>query len=275
MYPLIPKTEAYHLPILRDTIFSNKGYGRDDSMSIALCFRGTNGLLLATDSVMTIVARDQKSLHTENTSQKLWRIANNMGLTSIGTQEDYRKYVIGKVIEFYKESEHADIEKVIEIIKTDYLGRIEGFSEAAIRRINYAMLMIIAGYEDSEPYIINVESDPMEGIAFSPGKRLYLPLGKRLYRCVQGMDTIAYYWITRLNLDKKLEEGISIESLKKIATFIILESSFTAGIGEPIQMATITIEDGCQLIGKDEINNLVKMTKRNSSLPKLNRYLFG
>ena len=122
-------------------------------MSISLCFRGIDGILLATDSAVTIISQDLKSIHTEHNSQRLWKIANNMGVISIGTHEDYRKYVLSKVIEHYKDSGQAEVEKVIELIKTDYLERMKGYNESEVRRMGYQMTMTMAGYDNMKPYL--------------------------------------------------------------------------------------------------------------------------
>jgi len=221
-------------------------------MSISICLLGTDGLLLAADSRLSLISEDRKSTHTENNSQKLFRITDNMGIVSIGTHEDYRKYVLGKIIEHYENTkEIATVEKVVEIMKSDYLLRVSGFNDSTMRRVSFQMVSIIAGYNGNKPYIISCDSGADYGL-------LPFALGKRPFRCIHGMDTIADYWIKKLNIDVKLEEGVSITYLKKLATLLIVESaSFMDSIGLPIQMATISKKKGFQFIGKSEIDSLI------------------
>lgn len=268
MYLPIPDKQLYCLPNSYDTILPHKyaGQGRNDSMSISLCFRGNDGLLLATDSAMTIFSKDGRTLHTDYNSQKIFKITKNMGVTSIGSHEDYRKYVLNKIIETYKDSEQAKVEDVISIVKEDYLNRIKGYSENEVIRMHYGMAMTIVGYEGSTPYIISVESQTEGGVSYAPGVRPY--------RCIHGLDSIADYLIFKLNLDKQLEEGLSLEELIKIATFLILEtSSYMNGVGGLIQMATITPKDGFCFVDKDVVEDLTQKMKRKSSFVKLSRLL--
>ncbi len=235
-------------------------------MSISLCFRGNDGLLLATDSAMTIFSKDRQTLHTDYNSQKLWRITSNMGIASIGSHEDYRKYILNQIIETYKDLQQSKAEDIIATIKDDYLNRIKGFSENDVRRMSYGLAMTIAGYEGTNPYILSVESQNEGGVSYAPGIRPY--------RCIHGLDSIAEYLIFKLNLDKQLEEGLSLVELKRIATFLILETaSYMDGVGGPIQMATITPKDGFCFVDKNVIEDLTQKMKRKLSLMKLSRLL--
>jgi 20S proteasome alpha/beta subunit len=254
-----PYLPCFDLPYGRIT---SESKGRDDSMSIAMGFIGKDGIVLATDSYLSIVNDSGNLERTDDNSQKLWQITPFVGCTSIGSQEGYRKWLIDQLIKYSQNTKKVDdfdklCGKYINIMKDDHLRRIKGFSDTLVKSIegHYIMRMLIGGYDkDGTPRIISVDSSWIHGLPFTHDK-------VTSYR-IHGADNIGEYWMKRFNLQKIVADGLEVKALKRLAVFIINETSlYFPYVGGRIQLATITGKVGFKNIS-DEVKDIKDSIKR-------------
>ncbi len=223
-------------------------------MSIALGFVGVDGILLATDSRMLIGVGERVEFE-DNHSQKLWKLSDNIGLTSIGAQHGYRQYLVDicqkKLLdEGTKECDIATFRLLKDVIKDDFMQQLEKYDSALTKELlRFNLAIMIAGYcKDLRPYILNIET-------YVSSSNIPFILDLRDLYCVHGISFIPEYWIAKMDIISKLKEGLNIDALKKLAIFLINETKISNShyIGGDIQMATITKEEGFKFIDSREV----------------------
>lgn len=229
-------------------------------MSIAIGFIGEDGILLATDSLLSIFDDDGNLETTMDYSQKLWQLTPSSACTSIGSQEGYRKLLVDKLINHSISGVPTNsfdklCEGYTEILKTEHLKRIKGFRSTLIKSVvgKFVMQMLIAGYDESKtPRMISLDASWLHGYPFAQNK---------VKSCrIHGGGTIGTYWLKRLHLEnEQLLRQLYLKSLKRLAVFIIQETAFYfPWVGGKIQMATITKEKGFEPVEDAIIENIQK-----------------
>ncbi len=225
-------------------------------MSIAMAFIGIDGIVLATDSRLSLTDTGEIFTGFNDYSQKLWQITENVGCTSIGSQEGYRKWLIDEMARKSKLMPSANFRELyieyIQIVQDDALKRIKGLGDEVVRTLirGFNLNMLICGYEEDKPSVICVELPAHGGLPMVPDK----VIGYRIH----GKGIICEYWFKRLGLQKSLANSeLPIESLKRIVIMAITETcSYVPYIGGDIQMATITEHEGFKLVDQPEIKEI-------------------
>lgn len=231
--------------------------GRDTSMSIATGFIGIDGIVLATDSKLSVTDREGGIESFEGYSKKLWNITDKIGCTSIGTQEGYRKWLISEMSAKSKSISSTEnfselYKGYTNLIQQDILSRILPWGESIAKTLvnRFGLMMLIGGYDESKPRIIDIEMPSVGGLPLVPDE-------VQGYRIVgnSAVTTITGYWIKKMGLQRQLYESLlTTETLKRVAIFMIAEvCSYLAYVGGEIQMAIITKDKGYEPVLMDKI----------------------
>jgi 20S proteasome alpha/beta subunit len=239
-------------------------------MSVAMGLIGIDGIVLATDSRLTM--QEGNITYHEDTSQKLWKLTNEIGLMSTGYNSGYRHFLVdycnaitlpelNKNIDTLKSSGKLPID-----YKLNYLELVNHFA-MAIRehvkpfvesydalRLAGGMDFILAGYDKEEAKIFSID-------VYNRATPFVPNICGRYY--FSGVKEIGLYWKRKLNLERY---NFPITFLKKLAVMIILETIKTHDmIGEPVQLAIID-KDGYHEISNEVENIKLELDLKNTWL---------
>jgi 20S proteasome alpha/beta subunit len=234
--------------------------GRGDSMSIAIGLIGTDGIVLATDSRMS-VGTETGVHYPDDNSQKLWKLTDNLGLTSVGSQQGYRQFILEMCQRKLKESNmnnlgEQTITTLTDTVRNDFIHQIQGFGTLAKELLMTRYGMMVAGYDDSDsPIILSMRAYiTSHDIPFVPDVRHYY--------CIDSADGTAEYIMAKTNMVKQIRQGINIHILKKLAVLLIEETKIsTDAVGGNTQMATITKDGGFEFVEENDIKKITEDTK--------------
>ena len=232
-------------------------------MSIAMAFKGIDGIVLATDSRLSKIKADNYIIGQENSSIKLWKVNDSIGCTALCSDEEYGYWLIDLLVKSSKNENDQGLdescERYIQIIKNDIKKRsILGDPQIDDDNLNkhlqsrgFYLAILLAGYDISGQYgICEILFPVPSSLHLSPHKV------KNSYE-IHGQKDFNTYWISKLFLQKQLDQGLSIEAIKKLIVFLITETSCYSGtVGGDIQMAIITKDKGYEPIGMDKIEPL-------------------
>jgi 20S proteasome alpha/beta subunit len=251
---MYPKSALFYPPYGRIT---SEQKGRDDLMSIAIGLVGIDGVILATDSRMTI-GTDTNLEYTDDNSQKLWKLTDNLGLTSVGSQQGFRQYLLEVCQRKLQESGFDNLnEDAIELlthtVKTEFMHQLEGLGEAMARALLTTRFgMMIAGYNKSKPTILS-----MRGL-ITPHDIPFAKDIRRLY-WIDSASGIAEHLLVKTKMIDRLRGGLSLDMLKRLAVLLVEETKIShSSVGGEIQMATVTKDSGFCFTDEDEIKNITE-----------------
>jgi 20S proteasome alpha/beta subunit len=255
-FPYLPYT---NLPYGRITS-EYENQGRDDSMSIAIGFVGIDGVLLATDSRMKVGGESGVNYPDDN-SQKLWELTDNLGLTSVGSQQGYRQFLLEICQRKLKRSGIKNLsEKAIELltdtVRDDFMHQLKALGDDLVlakHLLSTKLAMMVAGYDDNDkPTILNIQTYVTESdIPFSKDIR-------RLY-CIHSASGVAEDLLVKAKMVNELREGLSLNILKRLAVLLIEETKISnVYVGGKIQMATVTRETGFQFVDAGVVQNITE-----------------
>jgi hypothetical protein len=232
-----------HDTIPTDDMVMNHVFKRVEDMTITVALKGIDGIVLATDSQLT--------MSTYNTySSKLWRLTDKIGLISAGYDSGYRHFLIDYFIHRLKvtakdKSSNNQIE-FIEIVNMfsdfvrvhtkKYIESYSGIKTAG------GMDFALVGYHDGLPKIYSID---MWDIAtpFVPNECM-----EKFY--FGGVSEIGLYWAKKIDLNNL---KLPCKFLKKLAVMTILETIISSSMcSEPIQMAVVDQKGYHSIANMDE-----------------------
>jgi len=226
-------------------------------MSIALVFIGTDGILLATDSRMT-VGTDINVDYWDDNSQKLWKLTDNLGLTSVGSQQGYRQHLIEICQRRLKESGVDNLsEKAIslltDIVRVDYMHQLETLGILAKEFLRNKFGVIVGGYDDDDkPTILSIR-------AFTAASDIPFATDIRRLFWIDSASGIAEHLLIETKMIEELRHGLSLNVLKRLAALFIEETKISNNcIGGKIQMATVTKDGGFQFVGEGDVKSVTE-----------------
>jgi 20S proteasome alpha/beta subunit len=86
---------------------------------------------------------------------------------------------------------------------------------------------------------------------------------------IQGVPQYALYLLNRLYVKE-----VTMAELKALAAYVIVETASQDGkVGGPVQMATITPDDGCAILGRPAVEEIVDANAARSE--QLRRSFFA
>lgn len=239
-------------------------------MSIAICLKGQEGIVLATDSrVISRPAQGLGQTHDDGAT-KLWAIRNDFGVAGVGNLNGYEARIVylfeRQILEgVIQETAFSRlIERFARCLKADWDTCTAGVNfHGPVSQ--YFIEFVLAGYnEEGQPTILNLDWDYSQQIvAAKPIMRQYH---------IAGIPFIARYWIKELKVGEYLPIAKD-QTLKRIAAFLIFESALAFDdIGGDIQMILIKKDAKIQRIGKIEIETIlehIKNTKKSNLIQLL------
>ncbi|MBM3119322.1 MAG: hypothetical protein FJ006_07220 [Chloroflexi bacterium] len=247
------QSELFYPPYDRIT---SESKGRDDSMSIAIGLIGKDGIVLATDSKMN-VSTETGVNYDDNNSQKLWKLADNLGWASTGTQQGYRQYLLEMCQRVLRKngtdnlSEEA-IKSLTDTIRNDFMNQVKAFGDELARQLlTTKIAIIVAGYDDdNNPAILSIRTyATASGIPFIRDIRHDY--------CIYSADSTAENLIIKTGVIHRMKHGLEINMLKKLAGLLIEETKMSnKAVGGKIQMATITKNAGFSFVEDNEVKQI-------------------
>ena len=230
-------------------------------MTLTVCLRGQDGIVMASDSRGTF--GDPRGVTAQNDNmKKAYGVSEHVGILVAGSGELgalLMDSIQSKVGEAGVDGVTQVLESARETVKEKY---DEWFSRFLIRRTPGAqeparpdLLMIVAGYDCDEsgkftiPRIYSMNS----ALDFAPMLHDY---GFAL----NGVAQYALYLLNRLYVPRS-----PIERLLPLACYVITETASQDGkVGGPVQVLTITPQAGCSVLPREEIDKIVAENNRRS-----------
>ena len=219
-------------------------------MTLAFALRGCNGLVLGADSRMTSPAG------TADTSTKLLQVNREIGILTYGLAEVGYKAINTLVDEVNASSDFtaaatprlvhfsAIAKKAEAICHNTYAGIIAKYKQGNpnLDESNLAAGFILAGYDANETSQFKIYhfQSPEFQVKESP-------------------DIIAAQWhISQFLSDHFYYPEMDVEQLKRLAVFMMIETeTISATVGGRLKIATVTLENGFQLLNEQEVQDII------------------
>lgn len=226
-------------------------------MTLAFALRGSNGLVLAADSRVSLAEGN-----TADTSIKFLQINREVGVVTYGlavpgyhaitklAEEVNRTLTFGGVgsaperrMVYFSDIAKAG-EKVFKAEFDDFYASLTNGVENPIPKGDLRLQtgFILAGYDSNETNqfkILNWVSPD-----FKRSERIDILAGQ--WPVSQYLENILYY------------HEMDVEQLKRLAIFLLVETETVApSVGGALQVATITLENGFQRLNEQEIRKLI------------------
>lgn len=222
-------------------------------MTLAFALRGSNGLVVAADSRVTGVEG------TADTSVKFLQINREVGIVTYGLAEPGYRSITRLADEVNRSSSFggaperrivyfSDIAKTAEtIFKEEFMSFYDKTKKkiADLKREDPALTLgfILAGYDSNETNQFKILN-------------WYAPEFKREER----PDILAAQWpVSQYLLSVLYYPEMDVEQLKRLAVFFLVETEIVSPtVGGPLQIATVTLENGFQRLSEQELRKLIR-----------------
>jgi len=142
------------------------------NMSVAIVLKGSDGIVLATDSRLTEMISNSKC-HYDN-SQKLWQLCGGIGLTSVGMNSRYAHFLIHQYIDnnMYEQIKGGvNFKNVLEdfgrYIREDYWKYSRDLTLSNRMNDYYRMQITLSGYDGENARIVCLDSSTQQ-LPFAP-----------------------------------------------------------------------------------------------------------
>lgn len=211
-------------------------------MSLAIALRGYSGLVLAADSRATTPTGT-----SEDTSEKFLQINRDTGLLTFGLKEP--GYAgITKLVEVTKAQRFESFERITAeaqtIFRQEYNNWLQGANlPGGIVIPPGSLSFVIGGYDAvrSNQFKVSYYQSP----DFSPG-----PIGDPAFLGAQ-------WHISQAVINFFFYPEMTVKQLSKLAVLALMETmAINPTVGGPIQLATITWNEGFRKLGEDDILRL-------------------
>lgn len=219
-------------------------------MTLAFALRGSNGLVLGADS------RISSSIGTADTSTKFLQVNREIGILTYGLAEVGYKSISGLVdkVNGYSDFTATSTPRIVhfseiarrtqEICKKTY---DEFTAEVKKKNPNVTDIdlktgFILAGYDANESNQFKIYH--FESPSFNIEDRA---------------DIIAAQWhISQFLSDHFYYKEMDVEQLKRLAVFMLIETeTISTTVGGRLKIATVTLENGFQLLNEQEIQDII------------------
>lgn len=229
-------------------------------MTLIVCLKGTDGMVLASDSRGTF--GDPRAVTAQNDNQKkLYRLSKYVGALLAGSGE------LGAMImnEIVVEVEKRNLEGATPIMNIarrilkarfdEWFGR---FSLQPLPNIQVpvrpALVVIVGGYD-----LDNAGKPTMQKIY---SLNCYLDFAPMLHDYGFALEGVAQYALYLLN---RLYTAELAKKLLPLAAYVITETASQDGkVGGPVQMMEISPENGHRILSSEEINKIVALNSSRS-----------
>lgn len=211
-------------------------------MSLAIALRGYSGLVLAADSRATTPTGT-----SEDTSEKFLQINRDTGVLTFGLKEP--GYAgITKLVEVTKAQRFESFERITAEAQAIFQQAYNGWLQTANLPPETVILpgslcFVIGGYDAvrSNQFKVSFYQSP----TFSPGP-------------VEDPVFLGAQWnISQAVINFFFYPEMTVKQLSKLAVLALMETmAINTTVGGPIQLATITWNEGFRKLGEDDILRL-------------------
>jgi len=234
-------------------------------VTLALALRGSNGLVLGTDSRVTAVEINPTTglpqQTTRDTSEKFLQVNRDIGVLTYGLAEPGYGG-ISRLAEDAKRNRYPSFQAIETAAQGIFTTQFDTWAVAQpdpTQARQGLVGFILAGYDSVLTNQFKVTSFESSN-TFSRTE-------------IVSPAYMAAQWHIGQYLAGKLQyPEMTVEQLKPLAVFFMLETmSIEATVGGPIQLATVTLRTGFQRVTEDEIEALV--TACQPKIQRLRRIL--
>jgi|APSaa5957512535_1039671.scaffolds.fasta_scaffold29009_3 20S proteasome alpha/beta subunit len=220
-------------------------------MTLAFALRGSNGLVLGADS------RVSGAFGSADTSTKFLQVNREIGILTYGLAEVGYKSINSIVdqVNGYSDFSATATPRIVhfsEIIKKTQEICKKTYGEVAteLKKNNSAITdrdlttgFILAGYDANETNQFKIHH--FESPKFESDER--------------PGDIIAAQWhISQFLSNHFYYQEMDVEQLKRLASFMLIETGvISTSVGGRLKIATVTLENGFQLLNEKEIQNII------------------
>lgn len=213
-------------------------------MSLAMALRAADGLVLASDSRVT--SQEER----RDTSEKFLQVNRDIGVLTYGAAVPGYG-AITELVEETKQHEYSTFDQIKEAaaeIFREELNRY--FEEEAIPEKDKSRIglgFILGGYDHVSTNQFRIVS--YKSPRFEAREILDYP----------PTFAAARWHISEYLLNKIYYPEITVKQLAEMAVFLLLETTTVEEtVGGPIQLATVTLEQGFQRLHPDDIRELIE-----------------
>lgn len=205
-------------------------------MTLAIALRGSNGLVLASDSRVS-------GAKSKDDSIKFLQVNRDVGIMTYGLAIPGGNS-IRKLRDNVSQKQLAHFSQIVE--ETRIVAQEEFnifFSQYPQNPFSSTVGFILAGYDSYESNQFKI---------FSYESPFFMP--------TENTDVKAAQWhLSQVLCDYLQYPQMTVEQLKELAVIQLLEtSSFNATVGGPIQMATVSYEKGFRQLQQEEVHRLIE-----------------
>lgn len=225
-------------------------------MTLAFALRGSNGLVMGADSRVTGPAG------TADTSTKFLKVNREVGILTYGAAEighDTINHIVDKVNNYG----HFENRK-----RTVYFSEIQEITEKVFRDTFNKKLQSLNEKlrEKGDSEIDSFHPTLLTGIvlggydANETNQFKIVHLNSSNFEVESRADIVAAQWhISQFLSDHFYYSEMDIEQLKRLAVFMLIETeTVSATVGGQLKLATVTLEQGFQLLHEKDIQNIIR-----------------
>ncbi len=216
-------------------------------MTLVVCLKGKDGLVLAADSRGTI--GDPRGLTAINDSMiKLFKLSTYVGVLTYGQAE-----LAAQLIQEMKKTLSSEdlyisqiVSKTRNILRTRYNEWFKNFPQNERRKV------VVVGF-----IISRLEEDNSTKTYYSNSTLDFAPQLVVTGIAMGGVPQYATYLTHRL-----FNSDMSIEEVIRLAHYVIIETATQdPKVGGPIRVAKITTENGFEVLNQSDINEIKENNK--------------
>jgi len=223
-------------------------------LTLILCLRGKDGMVLASDSRGTF--GDPRSVTAQNDNmQKVYGISKYVGVLLAGSGE-LGAMLIGEISNEVKNKNVEGATSVMNVARQILKKRYdEWFARFLLQPIQGvqgpvrpSLTAIIGGYDlddNGKPAIQRIYS-----------LNCHWDFAPMLHDYGFGLEGVAQYALYLLN--RLYTPESAVKNLLPLAAYVITETASQDGkVGGPVQMLKIMSEEGCKMLASEEINTII------------------
>ena len=237
-------------------------------MTLILCLKGADGMVLVSDSRGTF--GDPRGITAQNDNmKKVYNISKYVGVLFAGSGE-MGAMVIQEISQRLVDSPSGGVTAIMGIIRQTLITKYnEWFPGFLIRPVQGSqspvrpgLAVIIGGYE------VEGGKPTQQKIYSLNSVNNFAPMLHDYGFALEGIAQYALYLLNRL-----YSREMPVETLLKLGAYVITETASQDGkVGGPVQTLKITPIEGCYNLSENEINTINESNARRSEELKA---LFG
>lgn len=217
-------------------------------MTLALALRGSDGLVLASDSRVT------SAEGREDTSEKFLQVNRDTGVMTYGAAEPGYAGISSLVQETKAQPEdYSTFDTISEAAARIFRSRYESWEEQLelpeLDRQQISLGFVLGGYDHVKNIFRVVRYSAADD--FQPNEVRDTPtFAAAQWNIAQFLFDILYY------------REMTVEQLVDLAVMVLLETQSTEEtVGGPIQLATVTLDKGFQRLHEEDIRPIVRRSQ--------------